>query len=83
VNIKEFCDRFPDHAEEVEERAAIMEIDGNVSRFMAEKFAVLRVRKKHGLFTQGELTELFNVTVDGKPYKSGDAPGWEGHPDRP
>lgn len=46
---------YPDHLEELEERAAIMEYDGGYSRKTAERFAAIRLKRKYGLYRQGEL----------------------------
>lgn len=45
------------YREEIEERAAIMQIDGALPGPIAESYAVERMRKKYGLYTEGDLFE--------------------------
>jgi len=55
MNYEEFWRRYPEHREEVEERAAIIEIDCNFRRSTAEDMAVSRMLEKYRLYRQGEL----------------------------
>jgi hypothetical protein len=45
----EFARSYPEHREELEERAAIMEFSGGREREDAEKRAVMRLRIKYDL----------------------------------
>ena len=52
----EFCRKYPEHAEEAEERAAIMETHNEWDRERAEGKAVMRIRIREDLlFTQSNL----------------------------
>ena len=48
---------YPEHSEEAQERAAIMEYDGNLNRGAAEQETVRLIKWKYGLFDQGGLFE--------------------------
>ena len=58
--IAEFGEEF---REEVEERAAIMEYDGGVTKTMAEMNAVFRLRHKYNLVTQEEMFEAAEMST--------------------
>lgn len=45
----DFIEQFPQHQEEAEERAAIMEYDGGIPKRIAEEEAVKRLRRKYDL----------------------------------
>lgn len=57
MTMSQFIERYPDHAEEVEERAAIMEFHGNLPREEAERRAVHlgleRIERQQLLFEEG------------------------------
>ena len=56
MTYSDFVRKYPQHAEELEERAAIMEYHGDKDRQTAESKAVMRLRIKYELlFTQPEL----------------------------
>ena len=57
MDIKTFCFRYPHHAEEVEERAAIIQYDGGLSLTLAEELAVRRLLDKYGLENETRLLE--------------------------
>jgi hypothetical protein len=52
---KEFVGQFPQHKEEAEERAAIMQFDGGMPKSYAEEQAVKLIRKKYDLTIGGNL----------------------------
>ena len=54
TELEKFLRRYPQHEEEVIERAAIMEYDGGHCRPEAEALAVVRLKRKYDL-DQGEL----------------------------
>jgi uncharacterized protein YbgA (DUF1722 family) len=54
----QFVTKYPEHKEEAEERAAIMEIDGGFSRMEAEARSLLRLVEKYRPGRQGELWKL-------------------------
>ena len=54
TDLEKFLRRYPQHEEEVIERAAIMEHDGGLCRPEAEALAVVRLKRKYNL-DQGEL----------------------------
>lgn len=53
--LDQFILHYPEHAEEVEERAGIMEYDAGMPRDYAEEQAVKRLRIKYSLYKQGEM----------------------------
>jgi hypothetical protein len=53
--IDDFIRDYPEHAEEVQERASIMEHDGGMTKNQAEIFAVNRVKEKYNIYNQAEL----------------------------
>ncbi len=53
MTLKEFCKNWPQHSEEVEERAAIMEYDGGMNRDEAERQAISQLKLKYQLYGKG------------------------------
>ena len=51
----EIITAYPEHQEEIEERAAICEYHGNLSREQAETIAAECMHRLHLLFRQGHL----------------------------
>ena len=64
MKINEFIKRFPQHREEIEERAAIMEYDGGLNREAAEKYAVFRLNVKYKLQCHGMYWEKLDGEFD-------------------
>ena len=55
MTIHEFKRKYPNHEEEVEERAGIMQYSGEMSKQEAERKAVGRMRQKYRLWFQNDL----------------------------
>jgi len=55
MTFNEFLNRYPNHAEEATERAAIKEYHGHVNRETAERQTMDLLRLKYDLFFQGDL----------------------------
>lgn len=49
MNFSELITAYPEHAEEAQERAAIMEYDGGLNRGAAEQETVRLIMRKYGL----------------------------------
>jgi len=54
MNFTEFKYKYPQHKEEAEERAAIMQYDGGMNKDEAEMWTVYRLRAIYRLFKEGE-----------------------------
>lgn len=54
MTFRQFLKTYPKHKEEAEERAAIMQYEGNMSKEEAEMRTVHRLRAKYRLFKEGE-----------------------------
>ena len=50
VAFRKFLAQYPQHAEETEERAAIIEYDAGKKRDVAESMAMLRIKDKYKLW---------------------------------
>ena len=53
MTIAEFIKLYPEHEEEITERAAIIEFDGNVKKSVAELEAVRIIKWKYGIIYKG------------------------------
>ena len=55
MTYQEIIDSYPEHFQEIFERAAIIEFDGEESRERAEELAAECMHRLHLLFRQGHL----------------------------
>ena len=58
MRLLDFQKKHPEHVEEAEERAAIMEYDGRMDRTEAEEKAVSRMYEKYKLGGKGEIKSI-------------------------
>lgn len=78
MTYREFAARYPDHAEELEERAAIMEYCGSMPRHRAEAMATGYMKKKYKLWFQAGLFGGEDEEKLDTDYSRSEKPAWLG-----